>query len=181
MLPTFANANPEPLFEEKPEVIVVEVNKKGGSITNLFNLYGAVETIYTHGQYAIEARLNCSGQGFIRCRLDPNIPPTLSQGSIGVGSNNFAISGELNSRESIAFLQNPAVIRTINELIDLSESKTATKGVNKGTASKKVAISEGKSTEMFFFNAEWNYDAKREGKMRIAISLAPTNLISTRK
>ena len=135
------------------KVVVIEVNKEGSSWQNLFNCYQRVTTTYLGENNGVtQVSLDCEGGGFNWCRASREI------GSTCYSAPNHDL------------LSNPTVIRAINSLIETSEQQIQKSGY-RGTASKKVAISDGRKSTLYFIKANWQYNSRNCSEGRIIITI----------
>lgn len=135
------------------KVVVIEVNKEGNSWQNLFNCYERVTTTFLGVNNGVtQVSLNCEGGGFNWCRASREI-----------GSNCYDTQGS-------EVLSNPAIIRAINSLIETSEQQIQKSG-HRGTASQKVAISNGRKSTLYFIKATWQYNPRNYTEGRIVITI----------
>lgn len=135
------------------KVVVIEVNKEGNSWQNLFNCYERVTTTFLGVNNGVtQVSLNCEGGGFNWCRASREI-----------GSNCYDTQGS-------EVLSNPAIIRAINSLIETSEQQIQKSG-HRGTASQKVAISNGRKSTLYFIKATWQYNPRNCTEGRIVITI----------
>jgi hypothetical protein len=135
------------------KVVVIEVNKEGSSWQNLFNCYQRVTTNYLGENNGVtQVSLNCEGGGFNWCRASREI------GSTCYSAPNHDL------------LSNPTVIRAINSLIETSEQQIQ-KSTYRGTASQKVAISNGRKSTLYFIKANWQYNPRNCSEGRIIITI----------
>lgn len=143
------------------KVVVIEVNKEGNSWQNLFNCYERVTTQLVGIEDGIaQVTLDCEGGGYSFCRASREIGVC---GVAGPGTD---------------LLNNTTIIAAVNNLIEQSE-KSAKVGNRTGTASQKVAISDGHSSTLCIIKATWQYEPRNitRGHVTITIEIDDSNLL----
>lgn len=143
-----AKAEGDPLY-------TLSVSKSNGGILSLINLYGNVSYSETYDDLTncINARLNCYGQGYTRCRVPADagnyVPPTPERLPSGFAT-------------------------TVNGLLEQSENKVV-QGVCRGSASKKVMATSRNSSsnnsrnDLYIYSTKWNCNSAGDGTVTIFV------------
>ncbi|MCQ2285563.1 MAG: hypothetical protein MJZ76_01655 [Bacteroidales bacterium] len=159
LLPFIGNIS-QLFAKDKPQTVLLEVNKSNGGYWAAINLYANVN--YTLDNYdaannIIYARLDCEGNGLSACRV-----PRQSNGNSSAAASRDALNNE-------------AMAQAINQLLETAEKEMA-KGTFNGTKSTKTISPKNGKSQLYFYNAEWKYDKNGNGKMSIRINEDPTGI-----
>lgn len=140
------------------ELPTIIIEKKNGGEWAWLNLYNVITYTPASEDNPI-ARLDCSGAGFSSCRIP--------RANIYVPGN-----ATINSNPSLGAMFADA----INQIIEASE-KNVENGIVQGSQSKKIAVTNKRSTgfDTYFVKGNWNYNAKGDGVM--TITLTQSNLL----
>jgi|ADurb_Gel_01_Slu_FD_contig_91_262311_length_676_multi_5_in_0_out_0_2 hypothetical protein len=157
VFPGIISATPSPAPpEDLRPVILIEVSKSNGGIFSIFNLYRDVQfTVDEILTDMVTAKLRCYGAGYSVCKAPNNVVTSYGPG---------------NSIEQ--FLYSDQCIRTVNALIEISETAWK-KGEYAGTASKKISTVVNGTSQLYFYTATWKYDRNADGTVLIKVYKNP--------
>lgn len=140
------------LIADVPKIIV---NKANGGPSAIFNRYNYVTYTPSDGSTYIMGTLDCTGNGYTKCRVPRGSDLMLTNPNYGRISN-VNINGTL--------------VNAINDLIEFSETQSGN-GIYQGQKSQTIAVRNPNTRgfDTYMVNAKWRYNRNGDGQMIITI------------